>query len=195
MKVCFFLLFSKRTKSQDSIRWVFISQIITYLRYSVPLSSKHFYDWASALLTSFAEGGAFHRGRLHCWCKLLWSLAALSRDRDSSCCCFAKTCLTLWSLYYTMFPLKFYCSLWLRKWISNYVIYYHSHTFWKTVCNHAKEFSCLNCRLSGFKICSAIDYSGHYGLSWTSSLVSLNFKLPMCKNFKIVWLAFCFIFF
>ena len=90
---------------------------------------------------------------------------------------------------------KFYCSSWLRKWISNYVIYYHSHTFWKTVCNHAKVFSCLNCKLSGFKICSAIDYSGHYGLSWTSCLVSLNFKLPMCRNLKIIWLAFCFFFF
>lgn len=97
------LCYQREPNLKILLEWVFVSQIITYLTYSVqvPLSSKRCYDQASPWVTGFVKGGKlFCMGPLQCLRKLLWSLADLSRDRDASCCYFAKICLTLWSLYY-----------------------------------------------------------------------------------------------
>lgn len=43
------------------IEWIFISQMVTYLTYSVPVlfSPKHFYVWANPVITSFLKGASF----------------------------------------------------------------------------------------------------------------------------------------
>lgn len=76
-KYDFFPFCNQRKPNSKALpEWAFISQIITYLPYSVPVlfSSKH-YDWVSPVITNFVEGGTFCTGRLQCLCKLPRSLA------------------------------------------------------------------------------------------------------------------------
>lgn len=52
------LCYQRKPNLKTVVEWVFMSQIITYLTYSVPvlLSPKHFYVRASPVITSFGKG-------------------------------------------------------------------------------------------------------------------------------------------